>query len=388
MALGRFAASPYGLALVASESKKGICLRFVSPALKHFVFPILSGSGLFRSLSGDLPAVVTYHGVFPKGYKVRNAALDGNLVRADSLRRQLTLLKKHYNVISPEEFLQWMVGKFSPPRRSVLLTCDDALRNAMLEMVPILLEENLSCLFFATGASSKERPSMLWYEELYLMLLIADHSVQVDMPEANVRVVDLPPTERHAAWWKLVGQLSQFDWQRRCEFLDQIRSQLELSENWRLQFEEDEILASRFLILNRTGLRQLSEAGMTIGAHSLSHPILARMPEALARHEISRSRAVLEEALGKAVWAFGYPFGDAHTVTKRELLLAEQSGFQCAFMNIGGGFCAKGNRFAWPRVHVTADMSLSEFEAHLSSIYGKVRSKLLGGNELEAVIGI
>ena len=72
--------------------------------------------------------------------------------------------------------------------------------------------------------------------------------------------------------------------------------------------------------------------------------------------------------------------------------LAEQAGFRCAFMNVGGGFGPKINRskidrFALPRVHVTADMSLFEFEAHISGFYRSLRKRLLGGDELEALVG-
>lgn len=84
------------------------------------------------------------------------------------------------------------------------------------------------------------------------------------------------------------------------------------------------------------------------------------------------------------MWALGYPFGNAATVTGRDLRLAEQAGFRRAFMNAGGGFGAKINRFALPCVHVTADMSLAEFEAHISGFYRSLRKKLLGGDELEA----
>lgn len=70
----------------------------------------------------------------------------------------------------------------------------------------------------------------------------------------------------------------------------------------------------------------------------------------------------------------------------------EQAGFRCAFMNAGGGFGAKIagakiNRFALPRVHVTAEMSLAEFEAHISGFYRSLRKRLIGGDELEAVVG-
>ena len=382
-------------------------MRFVSPALKHLVFPALSRSGYLRYSAGAGPAVVTYHGVFPAGYEVRNSALDGNLVSADSLRGQLQLLKTRYHVITPEGFLHWSEEKGSEekrslPPRSILLTSDDALQNTLTEMVPILQEFGLSCLFFATGASADETPSMLWYEELYLMLLDADGPIALSLPQAGISSGPIAPNERHSRWWNLVERLSQFDRGLRRGFLDQIRNQLRLAENWREQFFQDPTLAARFLTLDRAGLRQLAAAGMSIGAHSLSHPILARASEELAGQEISESRSVLEKALGQTVWAFAYPFGDAGTVTGRDLRLAEEAGFRCAFMNTGGGLGAKinhsknndakmnhskVNRFALPRAHVTADMSLFEFEAHISGFYRSLRKRLLGVDELEGMVG-
>jgi peptidoglycan/xylan/chitin deacetylase (PgdA/CDA1 family) len=360
-------------------------MRLVSPALKHIVFPALSRSGYLRYAAGAGPAVVTYHGVFPAGYEVRNAALDGNLVRADALRRQLQLLLKRYHVISPKDFLRWNNEEISLPPRSILLTCDDALRNTLTEMVPILHEAGLSCLFFATGASTDETPSMLWYEELYLMLLDASEPVALHLSEADIRINIAAGQPKHAVWWSLVERLSQFAQPHRRRFLDQIRDQLKLSESWATRFTENPSLAARFLMLDRTGIRQLAAAGMTIGAHSLSHPILARTSDDLAWQEISESRSVLEKLLGRTVWAFGYPFGNAATVSGRDVKLAEQAGFRCAFMNAGGGFGAPYNCFAVPRVHITADMNLAEFEAHISGFYGSLRKRLLGGDKLRAV---
>src|SRR5260370_29989218 len=75
-----------------------------------------------------------------------------------------------------------------------------------------------------------------------------------------------------------------------------------------------------------------------------------------------------------SVWAFGYPFGNAATVTGRDLRLAEQAGFRCAFMNTRGG-CgwkivgAKISPFALPRVHVPAQIGLAELEAPISGLY-------------------
>jgi peptidoglycan/xylan/chitin deacetylase (PgdA/CDA1 family) len=372
-------------------------LRLVSPALKHVLFPALSRSGYLRYAAGAGPAVVTYHGVFPAGYKIKNSTLDGHLVHAESLRRQLQLLKKRYHVITPEDFLQWLrkehlerespEGELSLPPRSILLTCDDALRNTLTEMVPILQEFDVSCLFFATGASAEEMPSMLWYEELFLMLLDANQTIALNLPEAAISIDSITANNKHLSWWNLVEQLSRFDGKLRREFLDQIRDQLRLPENWQMRILDHPSQAARFLMLDRTGLRQLQSAGMTIGAHSLTHPILSRMPEDLAWREIFESRDLLEKALEQDVWAFGYPFGIPDTVTGRELQLTERARFRCAFMNTGGGFGAKINRFAVPRVHVTADMTLSEFEAHVAGFYRTLRERLLGGSEMDLSLG-
>jgi hypothetical protein len=58
--------------------------------------------------------------------------------------------------------------------------------------------------------------------------------------------------------------------------------------------------------------------------------------------------------------------------------MAERAGFECAFMNVGGGFGAQLPKFALPRVHVTADMKLSEFEAHVSGFHRDFRSRFSG----------
>jgi hypothetical protein len=106
--------------------------------------------------------------------------------------------------------------------------------------------------------------------------------------------------------------------------------------------------------------------------------MLSQQTSELAWKEISESRTLLEDAIGAPIWALAYPFGDPGSVTTREMLMAEQAGFQCAFMNVGGGFGASLPVFALPRVHVAADMSLAEFEAHLSGFHRDVRSRLSG----------
>jgi peptidoglycan/xylan/chitin deacetylase (PgdA/CDA1 family) len=353
-------------------------MRLVSPLLKHVVYPGLARTGYLGRRGGAGPAIVTYHGVLPRGYRVVDPGLDGSLVSAESFRNQLKLLKERYHVITPLQFLLWCESSEELPARSVLLTCDDGLRNTQTEMVPILQEFGLTCLFFVTGASLSDVPSMLWHEDLRLMLLCGGAAFRLQLDEIGLQSRATNPEERRLLWWRLVKSLSTLDGNARPRLLEEIRHQLSLPENWNARYLQDAAGGSRFLVLNLEGLKQLGAAGMSLGAHSLSHPVLSLLSSEAAWREIAESRHGLEQALGREVWALAYPFGDPLSVTQREVEMAERAGFSCAFLDVGGGFGAKTARFALPRVHVTGEMSLAEFEAHVSGFYGSLRRRFFG----------
>jgi hypothetical protein len=249
-------------------------------------------------------------------------------------------------------------------------------------MAPILREEDLSCLFFVLGASARESSRTLWYEDLYLLLLSAPPGTySLNALQMSVDLGDR--RQRRSAWWELVKKLSKLEQSARLDFIRTLRVQFGLSDELPppltdLEFSNKEAQRRRFSLLNVNELRQLVELGMSIGSHTLNHPVLSLQESEMAWKEISESRTLLQEAIGRPIWALAYPFGDPASVTSREMQMAEQAGFACAFMNIGGGFGARLPKFALPRVHVTADMSLSEFEAHVSGFHRDFRSRLSG----------
>jgi peptidoglycan/xylan/chitin deacetylase (PgdA/CDA1 family) len=317
--------------------------------------------------------VVTYHGVLPEGYESIDRALDGSLISADTLRLQLRLLKAHYNVISPEDVLAWCERRRELPPRAVLLTCDDGLLNCLTDMLPVLQQETVSCLFFVTGASTEEPRTMLWYEDLFLQFLRAPGGhVKISFADLVIEG-DLGSREqRRAMWWDSVKKLSQVDSDKRKLFLNAARIQFGANVEHDLR-EGNSASCRRFGLLTRAELLQLASAGMTIGAHTLSHPMLSQLPPELAYAEIFESRTRLEAVLGKQVWAFAYPFGDPQSVNAQVLAMAQQAGYQAAFLNFGGGLGADLPIYALPRVHVSAGMTLAEFEAHVSGFYRRLR---------------
>jgi peptidoglycan/xylan/chitin deacetylase (PgdA/CDA1 family) len=289
------------------------------------------------------------------------------------LRRQLRLLKAHYDLISPEDALAWREGRRELPPRAVLLTCDDGLMNCLTDMLPVLRQEGMRCLFFVTGASAGEARTMLWYEELFLLFLRASAGRFEISCEGVVIQDELESREqRRAIWWNSVKRLSRLDEASRASFLRAVRIQVKL-EAARDFDEENPASCRRFGLLRCGELRELASAGMTIGAHTLSHPVLSQLPPEVAYAEISESRMRLESVLQQRIWAFAHPFGDPQSVTPQVLAMPQKAGYKSAFLNFGGGLGTDLPPYALPRVHVTAGMSLAEFEAHVSGFYARLQ---------------
>ncbi len=106
----------------------------------------------------------------------------------------------------------------------------------------------------------------------------------------------------------------------------------------------------RDLMMTSSQVAALHRAGMEIGAHTVSHPILAKIGIDEARDEIASGRRQLEEIIGARVGLFAYPNGrpqrdyeGAHVALVREL------GFDAAVSTAWGAARAGCDAFQIPR---------------------------------------
>lgn len=343
-------------------------MRLVSPLLKRVIYPGISRSGYLRRRSTAGPVVLTYHGVLPASYRSLDSVIDANPVSISDFRQQIRFLNAHYHVISPCEFRAWCDGGHTLPDRSVLLSCDDGLRSCMDCMLPVLVEGKLSCLFFITGASLRSDSPMLWHELLYLAFAGAalPLRIRVDNP-----LFELSVNKRKqiaGAYWQTLVRLSQMPEEERESAICDIWLQLKFNHQG---IVEDSGNRARFQVMNASELVQLAHAGMELGAHTSSHLVLAHMPEQSAIKEILENRAALQQLTGQSIWALAYPYGTAASATSREYQMAREAGFSCAFTNRAEN---SNSKFAMPRVHITRDMRISEFEAHVSGFHHSLQS--------------
>jgi peptidoglycan/xylan/chitin deacetylase (PgdA/CDA1 family) len=69
---------------------------------------------------------------------------------------------------------------------------------------------------------------------------------------------------------------------------------------------------------------------VTIGAHTVNHPMLKKTSDRVARSEMEMSRAVIQSAIGIRPDHFAYPVGDLTSAGPREFALAAELGFKTA----------------------------------------------------------
>ena len=99
-------------------------------------------------------------------------------------------------------------------------------------------------------------------------------------------------------------------------------------------------------MLNWDEVTELAKAGWEIGAHSLSHPDLRRIPLAHAIREMSESKRRIEQRLGSTVTAFAYPYGRSNACV-REWLARE---YLCACGVSPGLVSSHSDPLALPRL--------------------------------------
>jgi peptidoglycan/xylan/chitin deacetylase (PgdA/CDA1 family) len=97
-------------------------------------------------------------------------------------------------------------------------------------------------------------------------------------------------------------------------------------------------------------LRQLSQAGMCIGAHTINHPILSRISADEAWQEIQGSKDVLVDILREPVSVFAYPNGKPGTdYLPEHVQMVRDAGFSAAVSTVWGTANGQQDRYQLPR---------------------------------------
>jgi peptidoglycan/xylan/chitin deacetylase (PgdA/CDA1 family) len=290
------------------------------PNKREFLARRLRDLGLLRVLEGlaRRPGLIVlcYH-------RIGDASADpfyGPIVSAtpEAFREQIRRLRDGYRVIGLEELPRLAGHGLRVAGPTALVTFDDGYRDNLLAR-PILAELGVPAAFFLTTAFL-DRARLPWWDHVaYAMKQSKRERFALDRPEPMA--VDRPHSPI-----ALAAVIAAF---LRANRPDDPGLLAHLEE--RAGVDVADAGAADSLMMSWDDARDLAGAGMSIGSHTVSHPYLARLPEAEQARELIESKERIEGELGRPVEALAYPFGTAADFDATTRRLAERAGYRLAF---------------------------------------------------------
>jgi peptidoglycan/xylan/chitin deacetylase (PgdA/CDA1 family) len=200
-------------------------------------------------------------------------------------------------------------------------------------------------------------PDNLWWDELAKLVLdpasrLDELSLSLDGyheayvfprlpgPDADTkwRAWETVPGPRQAAYLAIYEKLVTLSDAEREQAMEQLRQGATYTDR------------RQHRILTENELRELATGEwVEIGAHTLTHPILAHLAPKQQQEEIGGSKSRLEILTGKAITSFAYPYGKKNHYTRQTVDTVKMNGFACACSNFGGLVTRSSNRFQLPR---------------------------------------
>lgn len=222
------------------------------------------------------------------------------------------------------------------PHRALCVTFDDGYRDNVDIALPILRRHGVHATFFiATGFLDG---GCMWNDRVIeaVRSLSGDN---LDLTEFAGRRFDLPADlrARGSVLQAILRAIKHLPFAQREAAVALIERQAGCMVTGLMMRESD--------------IRTLMQGGGgDVGAHTVNHPILSRLPVAEARREIATSKQTLESVTGHAVRLFAYPngnpgldYGEEHVAMVREI------GFDAAVSTAWGWAGMGSDRYQLPR---------------------------------------
>jgi peptidoglycan/xylan/chitin deacetylase (PgdA/CDA1 family) len=240
-----------------------------------------------------------------------------------------------FDIVAMDEAAARLADGGAPP--FVALTFDDGYRDTANFALPVLERHRAPfTVYVATGFA--ERSAGMWWLELEAALRAADR-ISIDDEGMSLALPTGTSREKSDAferiYWVLRGGSE-------ARLLRVVASLAERHGVDRAAFVET-------LCMNWPEIAALADHPLaTIGAHTVSHKMLAKWPLDVATEEMRASKQRIEEKLDRPVRHFAYPVGDPGSAGRREFDLARELGFASAVTT------RPGMLFPAHRDHLTA----------------------------------
>lgn len=119
-------------------------------------------------------------------------------------------------------------------------------------------------------------------------------------------------------------------------------------------------------------LKEISDSGIEIGSHTITHPNLATLNDKELYRQIADSKKIIEERIGREVKCFAYPYGAKRTFNRRTIQIVRESGYKEAYTNIMGFNTNSADAYNLKRIRIYSNDNMFRFKMKLSGAYNWV----------------
>jgi len=274
-------------------------------------------------------SILIYHRVVPEP-----DPLVPDQVCASEFDWQLAALNRWFTVLPLREAAA-RLRDGTLPRRSACVTFDDGYADNVTLALPILRRHGVPATFFvATGFIDG---GTMWNDSVIETVRRAEGDT-LDARCAGLDILSIPSLDsRRRAIGTLLAALKYLPVEERQRRVDELAAHASRS------IPSD-------LMMTAEQVRRLHASGMEVGAHTVTHPILAELDSERAENEIRDGKLRLEAITGKPVTLFAYPNGKPGRDYRREQVgTVKKLGFEAAVSTAWGVAHAASDPFQLPR---------------------------------------
>jgi peptidoglycan/xylan/chitin deacetylase (PgdA/CDA1 family) len=288
-------------------------------------------------------AILGYHRVLPP--VGADFAFNDGVISAtpEAFARQLKYVKSNLDVISVADLAKGLRDPRLLPERPALITFDDGYRDNHDYALPLLREAGVpACFFVCTGLVGTRR--IPWYEQWVCCLKLARGRRIASPFGPDDAPYDLDPDNWTASYRRFRQNIRKVPWSQMEGCLARLRELTGVNPDEHLR---------ESLFMTWDDLRRMAAAGMEIGGHTRTHPVLSRVDDPAAlREEVAGCFDDLAREMGRPPLAFAYPWGHVDAMSPEADAEIERAGFGISF-SFRDGFAPRqaGRITRLPRIH-------------------------------------
>ena len=338
--------------------------------IKNFLFSLLDYSGapeLALALrKQDESFIVLYHGVAPDlpNYGIYNYRR--KFILPENFQTHLSWFQSHFEIVPLSTLIERFLRGLKLPRRYLAITFDDGYANVYHYAFPVLKKFGVPATVFIT-TDLVEKRSPLWVDRLeYALGYTRQQKLEVEFGEHRRSFRLGTRQERIATDAYLRSYLKKISDSERRNALDKIESLCSVALAPTLE-------TSPYRGLTWEQIRIMTEHKIEFAPHTMSHPILTRMPPQKAEEEIIESYRLLDKRVGNPLPIFAYPNGQREDFSDETAAILRRHGFRAALTTIPGTVDRASNPFALPRFSLDGSDDLRFLRLTISGVRKKMQ---------------